>query len=94
MIDITATKDNSFTYFETNGGYIMTTKKNTQNEMKLELGKPEKIKTGLDPHLQKVILKSREGKAIDPIVSQSSEDGTVVVDVIAKLKDRKSLYRV
>jgi len=62
-------------------------KKKNQDGMKLELGQPESISTGLDPHLQRVIMKSRAGKDLDPAISQSSEDGTVTVDIIAKLKD-------
>ena len=64
-----------------------TKKGNNEKSMKLSLGKPEKITTGLDPNLQRAILESREGKSLDGAVSQSTEDGTVVLDVIAKLKD-------
>jgi subtilisin family serine protease len=53
----------------------------------LSLGKPEKIESGMDPHLQHILLDRREGRKLDGELVSSLEDGTVQLDVIAKLKD-------
>ena len=48
----------------------------------------EDVMTDLDPHLQEVILAVQAGEALDPAVSeQEFEDGPVVVEVIAKLRN-------
>lgn len=62
-------------------------KKKTAKKPKqaLRQSKPEKITNGLDPHLQELVLKARDGIEIDAIFGQSQTDGTVLVDVIAKL---------
>ncbi|HEY9668379.1 MAG TPA: hypothetical protein V6C91_16340, partial [Coleofasciculaceae cyanobacterium] len=53
----------------------------------LRAGQPEPILNSLDPKLQEVILAYRKGEEIDKALAYESENGEVIVDVIAKLKD-------
>jgi subtilisin family serine protease len=47
----------------------------------------EDLLRDLDPHLQEVILAHRAGQELDPSLASATADGTVRVDVLAKLKD-------
>ena len=53
----------------------------------IEQSPPEEVASGLDPHLQEVILQVRDGSKVDASFSQTAPDGDVLVDVIAKLDD-------
>ncbi|MBI3681285.1 MAG: S8 family peptidase [Acidobacteria bacterium] len=53
----------------------------------LNLGKPETILSGLDPHLQETILTYRSKEPHDRTVAREDESGRVLVDVIVKVKD-------
>lgn len=59
----------------------------TEKKVAISQSKPEKITSRLDPHLQEIILKSRAGEDVSRTFAQASADGTLFVDVIAKLKD-------
>jgi subtilisin family serine protease len=54
---------------------------------KISLGKPEQILNELDPNLQEVILADKAKEPHDPNIARMSDDGRILVDVIAKLKD-------
>ncbi|MFT5526544.1 MAG: subtilisin family serine protease [Pirellulaceae bacterium] len=59
---------------------------NDSDEIEIRLVEPDEITTELDPHLQTAILQNRAGESIDPAFSHADKDGTVRVDVIAKLR--------
>ncbi len=73
----------------TEGDVKMTDKKLTNEHVyqkgKIQQSKPEKITNGLDPRLQEVILKVRDGMALNASFSHKEDDGKIVVDVIARL---------
>jgi subtilisin family serine protease len=48
---------------------------------------PEEINNDLDPGLQELILKARTGEDMDPAFTSALDDGTVLVDVLAKLQE-------
>ncbi len=50
---------------------------------------PVQIETSMDPSLQELVLKQREGrqKEIDASLGQATSDGKMLVDVLAKLED-------
>jgi len=62
-------------------------KASSKASQRLKQSKPEKVSTELDPHLQEILLKVRDGKTVDASFAQSLPDGTVMVDVIAKVAD-------
>src|SRR5215207_7467977 len=47
----------------------------------------EQVLTKLDPELQKIILSLRQGQGADPTLREELTDGTIMVDVVAKLRD-------
>lgn len=47
----------------------------------------EDVSTDLDPQLQKLILKQRDGQELSPALVAESDDGTTQVDVLAVLRD-------
>lgn len=50
-------------------------------------GNPEKVCCDLDPNLQEVILSVANDEKLDPAFAEALPDGTVQVDVLAKLDD-------
>ena len=73
--------------FNKGGSPKIPASKSDSGGFRLTQGKPESITTDLDPHLQEVVLRVREGKPVGASFSHTQPDGTVVVDVIARLKD-------
>jgi subtilisin family serine protease len=68
----------------------MSTKKQNKSDSSegFYLEKPEQILTDLDPHLQDVLLAAQAGENLDPsFTGQEFEDGPMVVECIAKLRD-------
>ncbi len=47
----------------------------------------ERVLTKLDPELQRIILSLRQGQGADPTLREELIDGTVMVDVVAKLQN-------
>lgn len=62
-------------------------KRDEQQDAEFTLEVVEDVRNDLDPKLQEVILARRAGRRIDPAVAGEAEDGELVVDVLAKLKD-------
>ena len=59
---------------------------NFDSNIKIQQSEPEKITNGLDPRLQEVILKTRDGTSLDASFSHQEVDGAILVDVLAVLK--------
>ncbi|MDJ0901321.1 MAG: S8 family peptidase [Xenococcus sp. MO_188.B8] len=56
------------------------------SNIEIQQGEPEEITNGLDPRLQEVILKSRDGIPLDASFSHQEVGKEILVDVLARLK--------
>ena len=63
----------------------MATRKPKKEDIKLEIVKD--IETGLDPQLQNIVLEAREKRRVDPAIAKLTNEGELMVDVLAKLED-------
>src|SRR5215204_489529 len=65
----------------------MADKKQDGGRLKLELVEEQELTANLDPKLQNLQLTQRYGGGIDHALGTESDEGDLVVDVIAKLRD-------
>jgi hypothetical protein len=65
-------------------------KKEDASTGEISQSKPEPVPSNLDPHLQDIILRVRAGQKIDATFGQALSDGTVMIDVLAELRDAKT----
>lgn len=64
----------------------MAKQKDTDGTKQLKLEEVD-ITADLDPHLQEMVLQARSDNIADPSVACRNDQGDIIVDVIAKLKD-------